>query len=71
MVTCCHDVGTYKNPKIPDQFHLDDIKILKKDCTMLESFNQSTIDTNNKDTNFGDIFSDNTLLPAIHDDTIN
>ena len=41
MVTCCHDVGIYKNPKIIEYFEINVGPILRMDETMIESYDES------------------------------
>ena len=38
MVTCCCDMGIYKNPKITEHLQINDGDILRTDETMTESY---------------------------------
>ena len=40
MVTCCNDVGIYKNPKITEHFEINVVHILRFDETMIQSYEE-------------------------------
>ena len=40
MVTCCHDVGTYQNPKMTDHLEKNDVQRLSTSETMIESYDE-------------------------------
>ena len=71
MVTCCRDVGNYKNPKIKEHLEMNDVNILRTDETMIESYDETISVTNDNDESEKDILTQTSLLSPIDDGTYN
>ena len=68
MVTCCHDVGVYKNPKMIENFKINYVDILRTDETMIESYGETNNVTSENDESVKDIHTIKSLLSPINDD---
>ena len=68
MVTCCHDVSIYKNPKTTEHFKINDVDILKTDeITLMDSYDNTNNLTKKNDESVNIIFTE-TSLSQIEDD---
>ena len=65
MVTCFHDVGIYKNPKITEHFEINDIYILRNDQALFESYDETNNLTNKTDESVEDFLTQASLLSPI------
>ena len=69
VVTCCHDVSIYKNPKITEHFKINDVDILKTDkITMMESYDETNNLTKENDESVNSILTETSFLSQIDDD---
>ena len=68
MVTCFHDVGIYKNPKIIEHFEINDVHILRTDETMIETYDKPNNLTTENDESVKDCLTQISLLSPIDDD---
>ena len=71
MVTCCPDVGIYKNPKITEHLEINDGQFLRTDETMIESYEETISVTKDNDESEKDILTQTSLLSPIDDGTYN
>ena len=67
MITCCHDVGIYINPKVTEHFEINNVHILRSDETMIESYDESNILTNDNNESVKDFLIQISLLSPIND----
>ena len=71
MVTCCPDVGIYKNPKITEHLEINDVQFLRTDETMIESYEETISVTKDNDESEKEILTQTSLLSPIDDGTYN
>ena len=65
MVTCCPDLGIYKNPKITEYLEINDVDILRTDETMIESYDETISVTKENDESVQDILTQTSLVSPI------